>query len=526
MAYRPETGNVADELRNDRTGKVRKLLKQREKIAEKTENAKDEAEANKRRKLNMGKAGVYYLREFFMMILALNANIDRFGASAADVLEEEFSKQTIGLTSIEEFREKRRNIDELIEQTQKLKNQTTEKKKKIVQTVKKSTLSFQLGDSDEEDEDDSDEKTPGDDDGDANTGDGEDKQREAPPDEVQGERQAQDDIAPPSGGQLQPRPPMGPPRMAPPSKRTADNAEQERRPLAAEQPPPAVLKSKKNPFVDTSFLRDAARDDLTRRRREELAVQYRNGQEKQKKKLLEVVYSYWDGSGHRRSLQIEQGASVGQFLKIARLQLLNDFAALRTVASDELLYVKEDLILPHKITFYELIRDRVRGKSGPLFAFGVHEDVTEQADIRVERMDTHPGKIVQRAWYEQNKHVFPQKRWEVFDPQVSFGAYSVKGTGNKIGPGQMQPGGAATGWTVDAHYKVDAATGNVYYQNVADSASDSAVIAKMKAEAAGKTLSASAFKPDKQQKNEEKKEERKKAAALGGPGSSVLGTYK
>ena len=39
------------------------------------------------------------------------------------------------------------------------------------------------------------------------------------------------------------------------------------------------------------------------------------------------------------------------------------------------MYVKEDIILPSTITFYDLIATRARGKSGPLFSFDVHDDV-------------------------------------------------------------------------------------------------------------------------------------------------------
>ncbi|CAD7941587.1 unnamed protein product [Amoebophrya sp. A25] len=370
MAYRPESGNVADEIRHDKTGKLRKLLKQREKIAEKTEAAKDQLEEKlKRRKLNLTKS-------------------DNFGSSTADVLEEEFKAQTVGLTSIEEFREKRRNIDELIEKAEQRKDPV--QKKQIVQTVKKSTLSF--ADEDDEEEEDSKDKDEDDDEDDVDE-DGFPLTSNKPktkPNEQKG------------GASSSMRPPGNFP-----------------------------IRSKKNPNVDTSFLKDELRDREMVQKREALVEEYRQREEQTKKELIDIVYSYWDGSGHRRSLSIERGASIGQFLKVARLQLLEDFAVLRHIASDELLYVKEDLILPHKVTFYELIRDQVRGKSGPLFSFGVREDVTEAADIRQERQETHAGKIVQRSWYEANKHVFPQKRWELYDPSVSYKTYSVKGNANK-----------------------------------------------------------------------------------------------
>ena len=53
------------------------------------------------------------------------------------------------------------------------------------------------------------------------------------------------------------------------------------------------------------------------------------------------------------------------------------------------------------------------GKSGPLFHFDVHDDIRLTIDTRVEKDESHAGKIVTRAWYERNKHIFPASRWEV-----------------------------------------------------------------------------------------------------------------
>ena len=56
-----------------------------------------------------------------------------------------------------------------------------------------------------------------------------------------------------------------------------------------------------------------------------------------------------------------------------------------------LMYVKEDLIIPHHISFYDLISTKARGKSGPLFHFDVHEDVRTQNDARIEKDESHAG---------------------------------------------------------------------------------------------------------------------------------------
>lgn len=131
---------------------------------------------------------------------------------------------------------------------------------------------------------------------------------------------------------------------------------------------------------------------------------------------LEVTYSYWDGSGHRREIVLNKGITVGElhlcglvfkhiyatvelcrtskqhpfryihwilplhvaaiivcsvaghslrlpcnrftthacpapsagkFLEMVRQQLSQDFSEMRSVSSENLLYIKEDLIIPH-----------------------------------------------------------------------------------------------------------------------------------------------------------------------------------
>jgi protein FAM50 len=56
------------------------------------------------------------------------------------------------------------------------------------------------------------------------------------------------------------------------------------------------------------------------------------------------------------------------------------------------LFIKEDLILPHYLTFYDLIVSKARGKSGPLFSFDVRDDIRLRADARIEKEETHAGK--------------------------------------------------------------------------------------------------------------------------------------
>ena len=181
----------------------------------------------------------------------------------------------------------------------------------------------------------------------------------------------------------------------------------------------------KNPDAETKFLPDVDRELEERKRREELKAEFLKQEEEAKAQSLKITYSYWDGGGHRREVTTRQGDTIGAFLRLALDQLAPEFRQVRSSSAEDLMYIKEDLILPHHLTFHELIVNKARGKSGPLFDFGVTEDVRLKADARVEKTDSHAGKVVERHWYEKNKHIFPANRWEIYDPKKSFDKYTI-----------------------------------------------------------------------------------------------------
>jgi len=71
-----------------------------------------------------------------------------------------------------------------------------------------------------------------------------------------------------------------------------------------DDPPAKRGKFRKNPHVDTSFLPDREREEAERKERERLRLEWLEKQEAIKKEDIEVVYSYWDGSGHRKSVTV------------------------------------------------------------------------------------------------------------------------------------------------------------------------------------------------------------------------------
>ncbi|CAH1790905.1 unnamed protein product [Owenia fusiformis] len=190
---------------------------------------------------------------------------------------------------------------------------------------------------------------------------------------------------------------------------------------------PAFKKKRfgKNPDVDTSFLPDRDREEEDNVLREELRREWADKQAKIKSEPIEITYSYWDGSGHRRQARMKKGNSIQQFLLRCLENLRKDFNELKAVTVDQLMYVKEDLIIPHHYTFYDFIVTKARGKSGPLFNFDVHDDIRIISDSRIEKDESHAGKVTLRSWYERNKHIFPASRWEPYDPEKSWEHYTV-----------------------------------------------------------------------------------------------------
>ena len=83
-----------------------------------------------------------------------------------------------------------------------------------------------------------------------------------------------------------------------------------------DEPPVKKSKSRKNPEVDTSFLPDRDREEAERREREELRQEWLRKQDELKTEDIEITYSYWDGSGHRKSVMVSIQSCVRCFARL------------------------------------------------------------------------------------------------------------------------------------------------------------------------------------------------------------------
>ncbi|XP_071647145.1 protein FAM50 homolog [Temnothorax longispinosus] len=99
-------------------------------------------------------------------------------------------------------------------------------------------------------------------------------------------------------------------------------------------------------------------------------------------------------------MEIFKRNSIYQLLQRCLEVLRREFSELnKTVMADQLMYVKEDLILPHHYTFYDFVVTKARGKSGSLFTFDVHDDIRVMHDASVETEESHAGKVLLRLTY-------------------------------------------------------------------------------------------------------------------------------
>ena len=176
----------------------------------------------------------------------------------------------------------------------------------------------------------------------------------------------------------------------------------------------------KDPEVQTHFLPDREKEELEAELREELKREWKQKVAAEKTDQLTVTYSYFNGVGHRRKVRVQKGDRIADFLRKVQLGLEDECRELRAASSSSLMFVKEDVILPHEMTFYELISRKAQGNTGPLFHFHVEEHVGVTFDPREKPKDSHAGKVLQRDWFEKHKHMYPYSKFEPFDEEKHF----------------------------------------------------------------------------------------------------------
>ncbi|KAA6354559.1 MAG: hypothetical protein EZS28_049914, partial [Streblomastix strix] len=79
---------------------------------------------------------------------------------------------------------------------------------------------------------------------------------------------------------------------------------------------------RKDPTIDTEFLPDHERELKEEEERARLAEQYEKEMTKQKQEKIDVTFSMWDGSGHRRQITVTKGTTIMPYYIIQELLLI------------------------------------------------------------------------------------------------------------------------------------------------------------------------------------------------------------
>ncbi|KAJ6051345.1 uncharacterized protein N7446_005977 [Penicillium canescens] len=107
------------------------------------------------------------------------------------------------------------------------------------------------------------------------------------------------------------------------------------------------------------------------------------------------------------------------------------------VSVDDLMLVKGDIIVPHHYEFYYFIANRVPSLSragGLLFDYSnkppvanpianpTDDPLSRSSDDQLEGADKDfsETKVVDRRWYEKNKHIYPASLWHEYEPGKEF----------------------------------------------------------------------------------------------------------
>jgi protein FAM50 len=174
---------------------------------------------------------------------------------------------------------------------------------------------------------------------------------------------------------------------------------------------------KKDPTIDTSFLPDREREEVLAKERMRLKKEWFELQDRMKEQLIHVTYMYWEAPGMRKVEACRQGDAVGKFLAAIR----RHFPVIKNTNPDDLMLVKEGIIIPLHYTFYDFVINHTKGKHGLLF------DADAPAALDTDTPDGQICKVVDRTWYEKNRHIYPASLWELFDPQKEYGNVRVSG---------------------------------------------------------------------------------------------------
>jgi protein FAM50 len=210
-----------------------------------------------------------------------------------------------------------------------------------------------------------------------------------------------------------------------------------------------------------------ARDAATR---EQLRKEYLAMQETVKNTEIMIPFVFYDGSSiPGGSVRVKKGDHVWLFLDKARKvgaelgvggNERNSKGGWARVGVDDLMLVRGSLIVPHHYQFYHFILNKVELAGTKVFGYSDQPTKSSAAasasaqpdadlstydplartstksagsnipdsDLEGFNDDANITRVVDRRWYERNKHIYPASIWEEFDPGKDYSKGTRKDT--------------------------------------------------------------------------------------------------
>lgn len=162
--------------------------------------------------------------------------------------------------------------------------------------------------------------------------------------------------------------------------------------------------------------------------RKRLGEEQRVADEKQRTAVVRLVMSFYDGTDHRFFVDCKRGDRIIDILTQCR----QEYGPLRGLLVSDLVFVKENLILPTELSIFEFEQlgarregNRTSRRDHPLFSFALQkkerrvaesDDVPTGDEVMIETDASRNARICSKTWLARNRHQIPAKYWTPFDP--------------------------------------------------------------------------------------------------------------
>ncbi|KAI1200729.1 XAP5-domain-containing protein [Nemania serpens] len=203
------------------------------------------------------------------------------------------------------------------------------------------------------------------------------------------------------------------------------------------------------PVTKSALRREAAERETLRR-------EFLERQERVKSSEIVIPFVFYDGANiPGGTVRVKKGDFVWQFLDKSRKvgadlgvgEKTNARREWARVGVDDLIMVRGNVIIPHHYDFLFFIMNKTLGPNGTvLFNYDAgtsrprpgqpiaNDDQTplppaplssakvQTPDDSLEGASDDPTltRVVDRRWYERNKHIYPASMWQDFDPEKDY----------------------------------------------------------------------------------------------------------